>query len=309
MADWFDYQKLAASIYQELERNAVVTHDDKILGHSTGVTRQIDVSIRADVAGHTILVIVQAKHRRRPADVNVVGEFKAVVDDVRASKGVLICSAGFTKPALDYGQKVGIDLCTAHDATSRTWSLDLRIPVLWIEPVVDVSLEMALIPKRTNTKPIEVDADAKTWKVSADGGATTMTLADLLSAHWDAPGTPRDPGQLHRLAIPCDKLEMLFGESYWCPLAALSFAYTIHHHGWHGTFTFAQCRGILNRGTGEMRAVVRLTDKDIPLQRNPSWQVVDDLAAFEATTPDRIRIEKSVPSLENLVFETPNFGQ
>lgn len=309
MADWLDYQKLAASIYQNLERNAVVTHDDKILGHNTGVTRQIDVSIRASLAGHDVLVIVQAKHLKRPADVNVVGEFKGVIDDVRASKGVLICSAGFTKAAMEYGQSLAIDLCSAHDATSRVWSLDLRLPLLWVEPVVDVALEMAVIPNRVNTEPIELSADARFWKVSADAGQTFNTLADLLTAHWNAPDTPHTPEIEHRLELPCDGLTMLFGDSNLFPLANLIFTYTIRHHGWHGSFTFNQCRGIFNRGTGLMRAVARLTDKDIPLQRDPTWQVVGDLKAFVASNPNLIRIEKSAPTPENLVFDRMAFDQ
>ena len=60
-ATWLDYQKLAAAIYAELEPNAIVTHDDKILGRDTGIERQIDVSIRSSIAGHDILDIVQAQ--------------------------------------------------------------------------------------------------------------------------------------------------------------------------------------------------------------------------------------------------------
>ncbi|HEV3438995.1 MAG TPA: restriction endonuclease, partial [Gemmata sp.] len=129
MSDWLDYQKLVASIYRDMEGNAIVTHDDKIRGRHTGIERQIDVSIRTNIAGHSLLIIVQAKHRNRPADVNIVGEFKSVIEDVGAAKGVLICSKGFTSPALEYGRTVGIDLCTAHDAQSRKWAIELKIPL------------------------------------------------------------------------------------------------------------------------------------------------------------------------------------
>ena len=64
------------------------------LAPKSGIKRQIDVSSRTDVAGHPILIVVQAKDLSRPADVNVVGEFAAVIDDVHASKCVLSCSGG-----------------------------------------------------------------------------------------------------------------------------------------------------------------------------------------------------------------------
>jgi hypothetical protein len=130
---WLDYQKLVADIYADLEPQAAVKHDDKLAGFESGIMRQIDVSIRTAIAGHEILVIVQAKELSRPADVNVVGEFQSVIRDVRAAKGVLICSGGYTGPALEYGRKLSIDLCTAHDAQHRKWAVDLKIPLLWIE--------------------------------------------------------------------------------------------------------------------------------------------------------------------------------
>src|ERR1700674_1798165 len=92
---WLDYEHLVASIYADLDENAVIERNDKIRGLETGSERQIDVSIRTTVAGHDVLIIVQAKDQRRPADVNVVGEFLSVIRDVRAAKGVLICSSGF----------------------------------------------------------------------------------------------------------------------------------------------------------------------------------------------------------------------
>jgi hypothetical protein len=37
--EWLDYQQLAASIYSELEPNAVVRHNDKIRGLTSGIER------------------------------------------------------------------------------------------------------------------------------------------------------------------------------------------------------------------------------------------------------------------------------
>lgn len=307
MPDWLDYQKLAAAIYRDLSPGAVVTHNDNILGFNSGAKRQIDVSIRADIGGHSILIIVQAKDLNRPADVNVVGEFKAVIDDVRASKGVLICSAGFSAKALKYANSLDIDLCTAHDATSRKWALDLRVPLLWIEPSIEFSLDLVLMPKETNAEPLQMGTDAGKWLLSRDGGATVRSVAQVLCECWNAPDTSRAPNERYRLEVPCDGIEMLFGESYWCPLVSLAYIYTIQKSGWQGTFTFAQCRGLLNVATGTLRAKVRLTDKDIPIHRDPSWEPVSDLAEFEAANADLIRIEKSAPSPENLVIDKMQF--
>ena len=308
MAEWLDYQKLTASIYADLEKNAVVTHDDKILGQDTGIYRQIDVSVKTTIANHNILVIVQTKHLRKPADINIVGEFAAVIKDVRASKGVLICSAGFTVKALKYGQELGIDLCSAHDTATPMWALNLKIPLLWIEPVLDVSVALELLPNKTNTEAIEINPNLKTWQISQDGGNSTSTLIEMLSAEWNAPSTPRIPSQQHKLSITCKNMELLLGDSFWCPIKSLAYVYTIHLKGWKGTFSFGQVRGLLNRGTGELHANIRLTEKDIPLCRDPSWQPLLNLATFETENPSRIRIELSAPPPENFEFDCPNFG-
>src|SRR6266487_3446785 len=96
---WQDYEKMVARIYQELEPLATVTHDDKIIGKESKIERQIDVSIRAKVAGHEILIIVQAKDYKKRPDINVVGEFALVIKDVGASKGILVSNVGFTEGA------------------------------------------------------------------------------------------------------------------------------------------------------------------------------------------------------------------
>src|SRR4051812_963460 len=98
---WREYEKMITRIYQELEPLAVVTHNDKIIGKDSKIERQIDVSIRTKVAGHEILIIVQAKDYKSPPDVNVVGELATVIKDVGASKGILISNAGFTEGAIN----------------------------------------------------------------------------------------------------------------------------------------------------------------------------------------------------------------
>jgi hypothetical protein len=291
-SDWLDYQKLAADIYRDLERAAVVTHDDKIQGLSSGIDRQIDVSIRTSVAGHEILIIVQAKDLSRPADVNVVGEFQAVIDDVRAAKGVLICSGGFSSSALEYGRRLNIDLCTAHDARHRKWAVDLRIPLLWIESSGDAVLEMDLVADRGNPEPITLEPDPGKWLTSIDEGQSTATIGELLAAAWNANAMKRTPGKSHVIDVASAGMRVRLGDSFWCLVRSLACTYTVERKGWLGTFSFSQCRGIFNRGTGTMRAKVTLTDKDIPLHRDETWPEVNDPDTIWETSAAMILLEK-----------------
>jgi hypothetical protein len=49
-----DFEKLIAKIYQELSPTAKIVHDDKIYDNDAEIFRQIDVSMRFQVAGHDI---------------------------------------------------------------------------------------------------------------------------------------------------------------------------------------------------------------------------------------------------------------
>jgi hypothetical protein len=270
-SDWLDYQKLAADIYADLEAAAVVTHDDKIRGVESGIERQIDVSIRTTVAGHQILIIVQAKDHVRPVDVNVVGEFQSVIHDVRAAKGVLICSGGFTETAVEYARTLNIDVCTAHDAQHRKWAIDLRIPLLWVETTGDVTLDMALVPDRTNPEAITLEPDPLKWLTSVDEGRNTAAIGQLLANEWNADPLNRTPEQPHKIELARPGMRVRLGDAFWCPVQSLVFSYTAERRGWLGAFSFSQCRGILNRGTGTLRAKATLTNKDLPLRRDESW--------------------------------------
>jgi len=74
-----EFEQLVYNIYKELEPHADVRWNDFIEGNDSKIQRQIDISIRSEVAGHKILIIIQAKDQKRPADVNIVGELKIVV--------------------------------------------------------------------------------------------------------------------------------------------------------------------------------------------------------------------------------------
>lgn len=71
-------------------------------------------------------MIVQAKNHKKPADIKIVGEFDSVIRDLRASKGISICSVGFTRTAKEYAKRLKIDLYTAHD----NWQTEIQIPVI-----------------------------------------------------------------------------------------------------------------------------------------------------------------------------------
>ena len=295
MPAWLDYQKLAASIYTALEENALVTHDDKIFGVKSKTARQIDVSLRLSVAGHNILVIVQAKDLSRPADVNVVGEFLAVIEDVQAAKGVLICSSGFTEGAVNYAAQAGIDLCTVHDATNPKWALEWRMPLLWIQHVIDIDYEFDLRPDHTNDSEVAIDLDPRNWPVTFDGGQSFAPLGPFLQAKMLESELSYEVGPVQEITFPLGDAAVLLGGSYLCPAASVLIKYSVKKVAWHGTFRLSNVIGLLNKSTSTLKARVRLTDKDVPMERDPSWPPLDDIEGFISAHPNLLTLECAAP--------------
>jgi hypothetical protein len=170
-----EYELLIEKIYNDLEPNAKVKQDDYILGEDTGIVRQIDISIRSKVADTEMLIIVQAKDYKHKADVNVVGTFIAVIRDVRAQKGILICNQGFTKAAIKYAQKERIELYSAHSALSKKWELEIKIPV--IQSILQLNFSVNFKFVATESRSMKLIAPVI---FSPDEGITTFSAMQYL---------------------------------------------------------------------------------------------------------------------------------
>lgn len=270
MSDWKEYERLAARIYDELEPQARVTHNDKIQGLDSGTMRQIDVCIRTVMAAHELLVVVDAKDHKARIDVTKVGAFASLVTDVRASKGILVSNAGFTKNAMEYARKLGIDLCSLHDARSRNWSLDLRIPVLWtdLSPAIHVSLQLAL------QEGDSIPKDLKDWVFSIDGGKTDLMVLESFEVAWNSGKLDRTVGEVHTAKFPFDHITVLVDGGLWRPVVSLCLEYTVNRRAWFGYFKPSDARGILNRTNN--RFIGRFSSSCFPTRRDKSWTSIDD---------------------------------
>jgi hypothetical protein len=102
---WARYEELAKKIVADVIPHATVTLDDHVHGSESEKLRQIDVSARWKDGDESYLLVVQVKHTKRAADINVVGTFLAVIQDTGAHRGALICSGGFTRKREDMGEK------------------------------------------------------------------------------------------------------------------------------------------------------------------------------------------------------------
>lgn len=284
MANWRDFESLIAQIYKELEPSAKVTQNDKIIGQDSKAARQIDVSIRYTIAGHNLLTVIQAKDSDNPADINIVGEFATVIKDVRANKGILICKGGFTSGARLLADNLGIDLCNIHDAQSRRWSLDVNFPILWIDLLPTVRLNM----KVRITEPSSFPEDPTAWVISGDKGKTRLTSFDAFVKAWNDGNLNRSVGQTHFVRSEQTAYELLVknekDELIWQTIDDLYLSYRVSRKAWLGYFSPEECRGILHYEDGRF-VPSYLPIGALPQTPSADWKEIEDPDKLAVTIP------------------------
>ena len=115
--------------------DASVTPNASLMGSISGVKRQIDILVDARWdAGTERRIIFDAKLRSRKIDVKDVESFEGLMRDVRATRGVLVCSKGHSAAALKRAeQNIDIRILDADEALEIDYSLIDRCPNCRIE--------------------------------------------------------------------------------------------------------------------------------------------------------------------------------
>jgi Restriction endonuclease len=261
---WLDLEKLAALIYAELEPASTVTHNATLAGHLSESDRQIDVLI--DNEENETRVVVDCKDWRRRATVNDVGAFAALVEDVDATGGVLICNKGFSKPARRLAARKGISLCQLHDVESRKWQLDVLIPIVWTQvELVDLGIgfrvRMAAGDSFSKVSPPVVRVGGREvdpLRLFAEG----WNRGDFIlrkAGHWTA-------------EVPAEVITLEGNTRY----ALIQVEAQVATRGRLGYVTPQQSRGIFDVETGEYRTV-RLDASSTLLQPpEGGWREIGD---------------------------------
>jgi hypothetical protein len=298
VARWRGFERLAEKIIAELEPQATVKWNDFIRGHETETERQIDVSIRWKSEDEHYLTIVQAKDYSRPADINVVGEFLSVMQDVKASGGALVCRAGFTKSAHTYAKKRGIALYNLHDAASVNWSLKLTIPIVWSEltPVVQIGWRIALDVGES----IPVD-DPLGIPMTADEGRTRLNPMSTFERLWNSPDAQRGLGMVHNLVsdVPIKvAIQDIHGATVF-RAAEFYFSYVVQRQSWLGEFQPSECRGLLDYLGDRAFLASYLPLSEVPIQRDEKWVEVDNPDELAVTIRGTVATTKQIMEISN----------
>lgn len=102
---WRAYEKRIAALLAALDPNASVRHDETIVGHISGVPRQIDALAEGAIAGQTMRVVAETKCHTRKVTIEMIDGFVGKLLDLGAERGIFYSASGFTDGAIRRANK------------------------------------------------------------------------------------------------------------------------------------------------------------------------------------------------------------
>jgi Restriction endonuclease len=188
---WKRFEDIAAKIQQELSPATSVIQNDRIMGRNSGVTREIDISIRKTVGQYKLLIVIDCKDYKRPVDVKDVEEFMGLAEDVAANKAAMIGAMGFTEAAKTRAEKAGIDLHRIIDTDPHEWQTYVTMPTL-----VDCRELSSFNLRFTSTSPgfsMEYQ-DFRFMPIYDEKGERIGIVNNILSELWSRGGISTEQG-------------------------------------------------------------------------------------------------------------------
>jgi hypothetical protein len=138
------YEMLAAMVFKSLENKNTVIHDLKLTGDSE-VPHQIDVSIEKN--GKAWRVIIECKDFDISGDkvgLDIVRNFRSVVEDTNANEAIVITCTGYTRDAQKYAKAKNIKLAVLRGVEERDMEGRIKTVVvnLFIQTAKNHSMTM-----------------------------------------------------------------------------------------------------------------------------------------------------------------------
>ncbi len=197
---WKRFEKLIHDIHTQLApAGAVVKLDDKIVGCFSKTPRQLDITIRVRIAQYDVLIVVECKDQARPIDVTELDSFANKLEDVKANKGVMISTSGYTPAAVNTARAKGIDTRTYIDTDSVDWRKEIAIPVLLV--IVKLNSWAAVfsgVPGYRGAAPTNIPFPL--IKTFAEDGTPLGPIIVLLGKKWNNDKSLHEPGE-HRIKL------------------------------------------------------------------------------------------------------------
>jgi|GEM_PF-1749587 len=245
---WREFELLTAKIQKDISPEAVITHDEKIVGRSDA-EHQCDVVLRAPIGQLEFTCVIECKDHNEPIGSEVMRAFIGKIADLpTVHQGIMVSAAGFTRDALKLARGHRIKTYKLVDAQNVRWRHEALLPIVFIS----VNLAGAM------NKFVGADGHPRTF-YTADGlivSEDKMYLYDsqtqayrrvreVLEEMWDLTLDERIPTPEHQVASEPGRFLFYLGENRHEPVliqAAFTPAITYHYN----TISLAMCQGFID---------------------------------------------------------------
>ncbi len=286
---WKEFENLVYEIQKDLAGDAEVKKNDFIKGHDSQISRQIDISIRRHIAQYEILVVIDCKDHKTPVDINIVGEFITTVRDVRANKGAIVSSGGFTKNAVTLAKQHGIDTFRLVDTRSKNWKVYATVPTL----LERTYLKSYSLRFNFKSRPrLVMKTNLLFLQVFSEDGTLLGTVGEILGRKWNKEGIPHEPGEYEVLLVK----NGLVGEER--TKATLNATVRVAREFYFGQLPI-DVRGFINEQTGGVITRTLTTESMEPFRIEQGlvegWSRIDDPASLAVEPVMRLAYSDVMP--------------
>jgi len=124
--NWEEYENLVCDAFRHENPDITIERNVRVRGHLSDQLRQIDIALKGKFAGHDVFVVVDCKMYSRRLDVNNVGTFATMLDDVNADIGILVTQMGYTEAAINLARRsrIKLDIKTVEELLTYKIILD-----------------------------------------------------------------------------------------------------------------------------------------------------------------------------------------
>lgn len=280
---WRKFEKLAYEIQKELAGDADVRFDDSIPGVDSKVDRQIDITIRRHVGPYPILIVIDCKDFTTPLDVKDVETFVGLVKDVRANRGALIVSSGFSEAALNMARNHGIDAFRLVDTESVDWKSYAAIPCLLDRTFLHSFAFQFASAGMLHFEIPYAQEELMALEFSLPDGTPMGTLKKMIKRKWDKAEMPREPGD-HRVLLAEHLVTKFRGIESHQKITAIAH---VEKRFYYGPLP-VKLRGLQNMQTGNMitrEFTTVIEPRQFESGENSDWKQIDDPSQLAILKP------------------------
>jgi hypothetical protein len=178
------FQEVVAIIHEHMAGDAVVEESGMLKHRVTGEDREVDVVIRASVAGHDVVVSVEATAAGRKADVKWVEQLVKKHEGLPTSKLVLVSQAGFTDAARRQAEAEDAVPLSAEDLSEGDPAFVVvnALPSLWPKQVTLKADKAMLLVRRPDGTLVRVKDVENDLELFLADGRPIGSMVDVFRA-------------------------------------------------------------------------------------------------------------------------------